>query len=702
MLDMLEAAKIGRSSCTASELRAGDQTAPLFVFPGLSGRTTELAKLAARLKNGRAVFRLHIDDLDSEGAPNSSLAQLAGHALARIQTMQPGGPYHLMGYSIGGLIAFEVAQRLRDNGEEVALLVLVETAISERYWPLRTWFRSITLRAANQLQTLALLPLHIAMPLLIHRSARLARRLRDRLAPTVRLTRPSVPRSRAFLPREDAMEAYRPEFYPGKLIFFKSSQELGYFCDLGDLWRDRAAAVEIYTFSTDHRGLARDDVIGLMADRVERCLSNAAPTLAAETASNNLSSPVATFSSAASARPKVLITTTCRWHSTARLALALTEAGFKVDARCPSGHPMGELDFVGKIFSFNPLSPIWSLARVVAVAEPQLIVPGDDLARLHLQQLYSAALLLGNDSEALRDLICRSLGRPEYFGVVQSRAGSLDLARAAQIRIPETKEITNQSELDVWLEAHDCPVVVKTDFSFGGRGVIIAQSQSKAAQAFSALAAPPSLTHVVKRAILDRDLKLLLPFFRRTRHRVSIQAFVEGTDANVAVACWRGEVLGQVCVEVLRAAWPMGPATVVRYIDHAEIDDAVRRIVSQMGMSGFCGFDFMLRGSDRAAHLIEVNPRATQTAHLPTNDGRSLMAAIYARSLGLPQPAPGPAPPHESVALFPGEFCRDRRSPFLVAGCHDVPWQSARLVELGLKEPHLPAWKYLDPPSVGG
>lgn len=56
-----------------------------------------------------------------------SIPAMASCYLAAIQAHQPHGPYHLVGYSMGGLIAFEIAQQLRCAGEQIGLLALLDS-----------------------------------------------------------------------------------------------------------------------------------------------------------------------------------------------------------------------------------------------------------------------------------------------------------------------------------------------------------------------------------------------------------------------------------------------------------------------------------------------------------------------------------------------------------------------------------------------
>ena len=52
---------------------------------------------------------------------------MAAHYAREIRSLQPNGPYHLMGHSLGGWIAYAVAQELTGQGEKVALLAMLDT-----------------------------------------------------------------------------------------------------------------------------------------------------------------------------------------------------------------------------------------------------------------------------------------------------------------------------------------------------------------------------------------------------------------------------------------------------------------------------------------------------------------------------------------------------------------------------------------------
>jgi len=119
---------------------------------------------------------------------------------------------------------------------------------------------------------------------------------------------------------------------------------------------------------------------------------------------------------------------------------------------------------------------------------------------------------------------------------------------------------------------------------------------------------------------------------------------------------------------------------VVRLIDNAEISRAVETAVRKLGLSGMCGFDFMIESSTGSAYLIEINPRATQVGHITLGAGRDLPGALYAAVSGQSvRPAPA-VTENRTIALFPHEWARDPQSEFLRTGYHDVPWDKPELV----------------------
>jgi thioesterase domain-containing protein/glyoxylase-like metal-dependent hydrolase (beta-lactamase superfamily II) len=100
---------------------------PLFFVHPIDGRVMCYADLARHLGIDRSCFGLQSPGLEGDCEPHTQVETMACHYIDLIRTVQPTGPYFLSGWSTGGLVAFEMAQHLQSTGQEVALLVLMDT-----------------------------------------------------------------------------------------------------------------------------------------------------------------------------------------------------------------------------------------------------------------------------------------------------------------------------------------------------------------------------------------------------------------------------------------------------------------------------------------------------------------------------------------------------------------------------------------------
>jgi thioesterase domain-containing protein/acyl carrier protein len=100
---------------------------PFFCVPGTGGNIIYFYDLARHLGSDRPFYGLQALGLDGESEPHRRLEDMAAHYIKIIQTVQPQGPYLLGGHSLGSWVAFEMARQLRDRGQTVALLAIMDT-----------------------------------------------------------------------------------------------------------------------------------------------------------------------------------------------------------------------------------------------------------------------------------------------------------------------------------------------------------------------------------------------------------------------------------------------------------------------------------------------------------------------------------------------------------------------------------------------
>jgi carbamoyl-phosphate synthase L subunit-like protein len=362
-------------------------------------------------------------------------------------------------------------------------------------------------------------------------------------------------------------------------------------------------------------------------------------------------------------KPRILLAATCGWPIAARLAAAFTAAGSEVAIVCPPRHPAGTLRVVPPSYVFRRRAARASLHAALHAAEPDLVIPCDEAATRHLHRLH--ARWLGPDAAAikLRGVLDRSLGLAAGHAVIDSRSRLLALAQAESVAVPESFAIIAEDELHAWLAQHGFPALLKADATSGGEGVRIIHRAAEAAPAYVAL-------HRRETGRLPRPARGL-----------QVQRFIEGRDATTSVACWDGQVVASIHAEVVKTMYARGPASVLRLIDHPEMQHAAERLVRRLGLSGILGFDFRLEADTGHARLIEMNARATQISHLPPGAGPTLPAALQAAMSGAPAAPVTPLPCPTTIALFPQEWSRDPASEYLASGFHDVPWSEPGLVK---------------------
>ncbi len=110
-------------------LRFKGSRPPLFlVHPG-GGDLIAYSGLVKQLDEDQPVYGLRSRGLEQGEKPNWTIEEMARDYLASIRQVRPSGPYRLGGWSMGGVIAFEMARQLEAAGEEVESLVLIDSQV---------------------------------------------------------------------------------------------------------------------------------------------------------------------------------------------------------------------------------------------------------------------------------------------------------------------------------------------------------------------------------------------------------------------------------------------------------------------------------------------------------------------------------------------------------------------------------------------
>lgn len=125
-----EAGHLGESLLVALN-QADKQVAPLFCLHPAGGHVFAYYALAQQLAGQRPVYGIQCQRLVDPAHRETSLTAMAATYLQLIQIRQPAGPYVLLGWSLGGALAMEIAHQLETAGETVAFLGLIDSYVPE-------------------------------------------------------------------------------------------------------------------------------------------------------------------------------------------------------------------------------------------------------------------------------------------------------------------------------------------------------------------------------------------------------------------------------------------------------------------------------------------------------------------------------------------------------------------------------------------
>jgi acyl transferase domain-containing protein/thioesterase domain-containing protein len=246
-----------------------------------------LRNLAKKVNPDQPFLGLRLPD--TEFLPQQySLADIAAHHLATVRELQPEGPYYLGGWSASGLVAYEMAQQLKEQGREVPLLVLfdvlntasirrsstVEAALAGA--ELMAWkvkYHAGKLRRAGLRGAGAYLGGMLeALYLNVRRSAWLFGYVTQARTGKRMAVAPRDPLKAVYA----ASMQYTPKPYTGRVILFRcTEQPEGRFRERELGWKKLVPGLEIYDIPGDHNDIFREPGVGKMAAKLDVVLQEA-------------------------------------------------------------------------------------------------------------------------------------------------------------------------------------------------------------------------------------------------------------------------------------------------------------------------------------------------------------------------------------------------------------------------------------------
>jgi len=242
------------------QLKAGQDKPAIFIAHGLSG-TVQVSELAKHIQTERPVYGIQAKGLDGKEDPFDSVEDMAGFYLNTLHEIDPQDPYILIGYSFGGLVALEMAQRLLENGKGVALLVMLDAYPHPRFMPAALRARLLARRTRIHARHMFDLSLPEAFTYFtngVKHRLQVAKALNTSEGSAAdRGETSSLSSEWAALRRvsERAYAAYanyRPRFYPGKINFVTTAEKTFFPGDPREVWTDLSKEIAVEVVPGNH------------------------------------------------------------------------------------------------------------------------------------------------------------------------------------------------------------------------------------------------------------------------------------------------------------------------------------------------------------------------------------------------------------------------------------------------------------------
>jgi thioesterase domain-containing protein/acyl carrier protein len=234
-------------------LKPGTETPPVFITHGLGGSVMDFYQVVKRIEIQNAIYGMQAKGIDGVEEPFDRIEDMARFYLDAIRNVQPHGPYYLIGYSLGGLVTMEMAQRLTKGGEKVALLAMLDSYPNIRYLRVAQQVRLLARLVGRHGSMMIRLPLREGFSYALNPSERRqhvpgdhtgrAKYQPSSVSPVMQRVR-----DRAYA----ALRRYQPKFYDGKISFIRAQVVTDFPYDPTAVWGSLASEIVVETVPGDH------------------------------------------------------------------------------------------------------------------------------------------------------------------------------------------------------------------------------------------------------------------------------------------------------------------------------------------------------------------------------------------------------------------------------------------------------------------
>ncbi len=233
---------------------------PFFCVHGVGGNVVGFRDLVRHLGPDQPFYALQPQGLDGKQECLTSIPLMAERYIQEIRRVQPEGPYRIGGYSFGGVVAYEMAQMLEAQGEQVALLALFDA------YPGKVETRG------ERLKNMLTLPLKERVRFILKKGSFVLMTLRKRIELQF------LPRALRNVRQACAKAAgdYDVQPYSGRVTLFRVREKSA--DTLNDpyaiWWRMAAGGVELREISGDHLSLLKEPQVRFLAEELADSLAH--------------------------------------------------------------------------------------------------------------------------------------------------------------------------------------------------------------------------------------------------------------------------------------------------------------------------------------------------------------------------------------------------------------------------------------------
>jgi thioesterase domain-containing protein/acyl carrier protein len=275
-------ASLDKSKTTWSslvEIQPNGSKPPFFCIHGLGGEVLCFRELAMYLGTEQPFYGLQPRGLDGKHPFHTRVEDMAAYYIQEIQTLQPHGPYFLGGYSFGGAVAFEMARQLHEQGEEIGILIILDSCRPGYGWR-SPFLKRIFLHLKKIVKQGPMYLWETMMRWSYWKKSRLENRYKRYLE--VALDLPETDKHLEIIDTNtQAISQYIYPAYPGRAILLRTEDQnrdeaIGTQYEPQFGWGEIVAGgLDIHYIPGSHLSLLREPHVKVLAETLKNCLIQA-------------------------------------------------------------------------------------------------------------------------------------------------------------------------------------------------------------------------------------------------------------------------------------------------------------------------------------------------------------------------------------------------------------------------------------------